>query len=81
MRAQYLVMDRQIHWSVHTEQQVKQSGHTSLATMPQQLSTVSDVGETLQFLQSYHVCTGNEDENYFILQAARKGIFMDFTGN
>ena len=48
---------------------------------PFQASSVNNVITAIQFLGEYSFCCGNDDEKYFAVQAERKGIFKDPTGN
>ncbi len=51
-----------------------------LAALPQNLNTVRDVKKVIDGLDSLQLCTGNDDERYFSIQAARKGVFKGSTG-
>lgn len=52
-----------------------------LATLPQVLASAGKVRQAIDGLESLYFCTGNGDEKYFSVQAARKGVFKDYTGS
>ena len=54
---------------------------THLDPKPTQLRSAVEVSSLLQAIDTCHYCNGNEDERFFPLQAARKGVFKDASGN
>jgi hypothetical protein len=55
--------------------------HTHLNYLPSKLQSAAAVSNLLQAINSCCYCSGNEDKRFFPLQASRKGMFMDASGN
>lgn len=70
----------ELDWSVLIGEGRLSSDCSVLAALPHSLSSVTNVRKAISRLESLHYCTGNEDEKYFSVQAARKGVFKDSTG-
>ncbi len=49
--------------------------------LPVKLDSVHSISRAIQTLDSCNFCTGNEDERFHPLQAAKKGVFKDCAGN
>lgn len=67
-------------WSLQIGRQQLKSNSKQLCALPQTLSSVSSVRLSVKGLESMQFCTGNEDSKYFPVQAARKGIFKNPSG-
>lgn len=67
-------------WTVRVQGQLVNIYRTPLAVFPCTIQSVATVSEVIQSLNCSHFCTGNADSQFFPLQVARKGVFMDSTG-
>ena len=69
-----------LSWTLQVGKRRIASDNIPLAALPQTLNSVSKVRRLIEGLETLKFCTGNEDEKYFPVQAARKGLFKDPTG-
>ena len=69
-----------LSWTLQVGERRIASDNIPLAALPQTLNSVSKVRRLIEGLETLKFCTGNEDEKYFPVQAARKGLFKDPTG-
>lgn len=67
-------------WTLQVGAGKIESDRKPLSALPQMLTTVSAVVSVMKGMDSFRFCPGNEDERYFPIQAARKGVFKDSTG-
>lgn len=70
----------ELDWSVLIGGSSLSSQCDVLSALPSCLCSVTNVRKVIDGLESLHYCTGNEDQKYFSVQAARKGVFKDSTG-
>lgn len=70
----------EFEWRMQIGQHRISSDRKPLSTLPQLLTTVSALRRVIEGVESLKFCPGNEDDKYFSVQAARKGIFKDSTG-
>ena len=75
-----LVVHQDFFWHVHVKEQKLTTCSPPLSTMPQVISSVADVGDILEFINSCVTCSGNNDDKYAPLIASRKGNFMNASG-
>ena len=68
-------------WSFHIHGKSLDLTRTHLDPQPKKLQSAIALSSLLMAIDSSHYCTGNEDERFFPLQAARKGVFKDASGN
>lgn len=52
-----------------------------LMATQEQLTSVFEVCQFLEALNTYHVCEGNSEERFLELSHSRKGRFLDVSGN
>ncbi len=71
----------ELTWSILIGRQQIESHSKQLGALPQALTSVANVRRSIEGLEALKFCTGNEDSRYFPVQAARKGVFKDPTGN
>lgn len=68
-------------WTVRIGSSIRlQLNSGPLLDLPQTLNTLNQLRRVTERMESFKICTGNENEKYFPLQAARKGM-LDSTGN
>lgn len=68
-------------WNLAIREYVIESADDPLGTLPQELSSVANVVKVIKALESLQFCVGNEGNRFDSVIAARKGEFMDSTGN
>ncbi len=68
-------------WSLLIGVKRIESNTKPLVGLPQMLTSVSTVRVVIEQLESLAFCKGNEDDKYFPVQEARKGVFKDPSGN
>lgn len=76
-----LVIHQDCSWQVQTEGKRLTCSSSMLSVLPQVVSSVADVQNIITFIDSCTTCAGNDDEKFTPLIAARKGAFMDASGN
>ena len=67
-------------WLVQVGDKTVHSAGQPLSSLPQLITTVSKLIQSIHRLDGLNVCVGNADEKYHPLQVARKGVFRDPTG-
>jgi hypothetical protein len=73
-----LHISSELHWNVRIGGVMIEAD--ILNALPRTLSSAASLVEVINTLESCHFCVGNDDEKYHPIQAARKGVFMNATG-
>ncbi len=75
-----MVINANFTWKIVVGKKELKSSLAPFDILTQRVVSVSGVIEVVRYIESCHLCVGNNDKRYFELQAARKGKFMDSTG-
>ena len=74
-------LQENLTWQLHTLGR-SLDPHTilTISTWPTTLTSVAEVQKVLDLLESFRMCPGIPDENFYPLVQARKGKFVNVSG-
>lgn len=75
------VVSDDLQWHICLDSRKLSPSVKVFSTMPQTISSLSDVQTVTAFLDSLVVCCGNEGETFRTLITTRKGSFLNASGN